>query len=462
MPISFDKPLITHTKFKYRVYRVATNGFKYSQERYSNRVKKTYLQSKYHVTPEAKIRRKCQKMDESSDSDTERIVKTRKLASLGISRKSHSSLQSRLSNMLKYSEILSKPRNLKNGINVNKENRLECDNSENLEEGKDDQITSNSIDNSSDAMKNDDLSDDNLDILRELALKSKTQRVPKPDESDNHKNDDIIENSDLRSKDVDKELEELRLDALKSAMLKKAFKRKRIKNDKKDKKSNDLNDKQIDISQTALSPISLESNVGNLMYDYSNSNFEYYSYINPRVYYDLDKVAETGTVDSNNANKENTESRETHKPDDEDEESLRNRLLLMLKSKKEKQPDLPHEIPCPKVNIKHDDSSLIIKLGGSDTESECEETKNLALMHDKILNQNEFQRNLEYYLKEARQTALDKMSYDSSKFNNGISRDGEEAHMVVFFHIKNIKFNGYNVIFLSISGREKPIVEPSR
>lgn len=357
-------------------------------------------QNRIVISTPVRTRQKHRRVEESSDSEVEYAPK--KLTSLAISRKSNkSSLKSRLSNMIKYSSNVGKCKRRKSSTSANTR-KLDNESSNSLNNY--DESPNKRIQTANDAGQN-DMSDEDLDTLRELALKSKVKRNEKLSENQYDIEMDLQKNNsdDMKLKlDVDKELEELRLVALKSAILKKASKRKKVKRDdkrsKKERRSVSIFEPETELTGvTCPTDLMLDTNTENLMYDYNNIY---------QFYFPLLRNGENNIVDPSNSNKENNEIKESNET--EDEELLRSHLLASMENNR-KMPSSCVSIEPPKNKFENDsDSNLIVRLGGSDTESECETTKNLALMHKKLSCQTEFQRNLEVFLKGARQSVTEK------------------------------------------------------
>lgn len=311
--------------------------------KYKDKYMRTRI-AKRRLFPRTRLKSVSTRKKRQASSSTESEVDTASgdRAHLAIPKKSKpiTSLRSRLSNMMK--------------LPVRKRKSEESP-------PKDDLLENLSSDEELEAVKeaakpSENSSDDDVDILRERALKSK---CVKPDRKPRQEpNDGKANGSDVD----DDETLQLRMAALKSAILKKAKTRVKKKHDK---------------------PIENEEEYRNYMFNVSDPLY--------LVEEETESVLENQIVHSEDV--------------EEDEDILRSKLLASMKARV-----TPIASPAVRIDAvqKCSDSRLVVRLGGSDTESESEATKNLVVMHKKLTEQSEFQRNLDQYLKSARMVIADK------------------------------------------------------
>lgn len=283
------------------------------------------------------------------------------------------------------------------------------------------------------------------DELRIIALNSKTLgHVPK-----------LKLSTEKNKSESDGEIDanELRIIALKSAMQKMMQKKgypKRIKRSKEKHKqtlsqlfSEDMIHKEIEelyqnelesefITENTTTPATnIDNNVINLVEPemifppdvINNSNSKIipnysgnFSFINGQLYFDnfqyinpnsVPSQDETENVKSSNVETDNHAANiQDELLTEDDELALREQLLSSIKHIEKKLTDqpIPVTVEPPRispVNI-DDKSNFIIRLGESDSESDCEEIKNLTKMHKKLTDPTGFQDQLEVVLKTIR------------------------------------------------------------
>lgn len=346
-------------------------------------------------------------------------------------------------------------------------------------------------------------SDDEAETLRQLALNSKSIRRNNPAVSLPNKIQ--LKVDEAKAESTDSDTEELRMIALKSAMLKKASERKKLKKDimKKNMKrnvkrkristskvftedgtddmflsylSNDNNtdveiiDMDIDmepckspliethiplpLNSAEQAPYALPTDYqDNPNYQYLFNDFQYYdsnNYIHQPMKlndsFSIPLPADLPAI-----------IEETTVDVDEDEDLLRALLLNSITKKvsiqKSEEPVKPSQPPKednkstkPIVDSKtsegFSDSGLIIHLGESDSGSECETTKNLTKMHHKLTNHKDFQRNLDLYLKTARSKFENATPPLVKQVENTVAK--KHTPMVSFI----IEFFHYSILFL--------------
>lgn len=344
-------------------------------------------------------------------------------------------------------------------------------------------------------------SDDEAEILRQVALNSKSIRRNKPAVSlpDNIQ----CKVDEAKAESTDSDTAELRMIALKSAMLKKASERKKLmkKNMKRNVKrkrtslsrvfsedgidemflsylSNDDNtdvetiDMDIDM-EPCKSPIiethiplplnSAEQGPYTLPTDYQdNPNFQYQ--FNDFQYYDSNnyilqpmKLNDSFSIPLPEGLpeviKENIVNEENDM--DEDEDILRALLLNSISKKgsvqKSEEPVEPSQLPKEDsksaepivesaTSRRYSDSGLIIHLGDSDSGSECETTKNLTKMHHKLTNHKDFQKNLDLYLKTARSKFENASPLCAKQTDNTVAKKHTPMVSFILFFIAILLF----------------------
>lgn len=252
-------------------------------------------------------------------------------------------------------------------------------------------------------------SDQDLEVLRQMALKTKSMKLAMP------KKHPLENKQATLSEDEDSDTAELRMICLKSAFLKKAIE---IKQKQKLQKK---------LSQSSISPDDFDiQNENDLNMD-NNTDIE-------SVDMDIGSDAEDkgkiindsdhkNEIKSNNRKIENSNSKQNFAKDEieDDEDLLRAKLLTSLSKNLPNlvdlnvldtvltKPDAQTE-ETPKVKTDQDEKKLtdqnekkfIIQLGESDSEGENEATKNLTKMHLKLSEQQEFQNKLDLFLKSTR------------------------------------------------------------
>ncbi|XP_063530075.1 uncharacterized protein LOC134741288 isoform X2 [Cydia strobilella] len=267
-------------------------------------------------------------------------------------------------------------------------------------------------------------SDEDLEILREHALKTKAVKTNSQKielEKQNTQQSDVIDEKDalLLSGDEDSDTAELRLICLKSALLKKAFERKQKQKLKKrlsqslnldDELMKDqieymnqmLSDNNTDIESVDMDIVSDgdEKSKDSLIESLKPTNIEH----------------EKGDVAESNKHIGITELMSSKEDEfEEDEDLLRAKLLTSLSKNL---PNLVHpnvmngitDSKLPKkdsetekqANNIPEEKRFIISIGNSDSEGEHEATKNLTKMHVKLSEQADFQQKLDMFLKSTR------------------------------------------------------------
>ncbi|CAH2242884.1 jg26506 [Pararge aegeria aegeria] len=244
-------------------------------------------------------------------------------------------------------------------------------------------------------------SDEDLELLRQLALKTKCVKLALPNEQM------PSENKQALSEDEDSDTAELRMICLKSAFLKKAIE---IKQKQKLQKR---------LSQSSIVPDDFDIHTENDINVDNNTDIE-------SVDMDIGSDAEDkGKIinDCTQKNEIQTNSGECDKAISEkkilkdeledDEDLLRAKLLTSLSK------NLPHLVEIndedsvlakPETNSENtaknqpqqQEKKFIIHLRESDSEGENEATKNLTKMHLKLSEQQEFQNKLDLFLKSTR------------------------------------------------------------
>lgn len=258
-------------------------------------------------------------------------------------------------------------------------------------------------------VEKDDGSDDDLELLRQDALKSKALKPKSPEPSK-------TEQKPL-SEDEDSDTAELRLICLKSALLKKAIEMKqKQKLQKKLSQSSNLEDDLLS-----------DNDLFSMKEDGNNTDIE-------SVDMDMGSDADEKLKDCNAENeKKNSRLHDSNENNDfvncaidninsaakedeldDDEDLLRARLLTSLSK------NLPNLVnpevfktidevkdenspqSAAKTPIAPEAKKFIIKLDESDSEGEHEATENLTKMHIKLSEQKDFQLKLDQFLKSTR------------------------------------------------------------
>lgn len=250
-------------------------------------------------------------------------------------------------------------------------------------------------------------SDEDLELLRQHALKTKTIKA------NSVPND--VQTEQKVSDDEDSDTAELRLICLKSALLKKAIERKQKQKLKKR------------LSQSSNFPDDLLNSENNT--DIESVDMDIGSDAEEKTKENLDGSSKTDTRNEQNM-PELTNSSEKHNSAtnvpvvdelEEDEDLLRAKLLTSLsknlpnlvnpnivdsiESMKETRPVSPKPPPVPArpvPTVVPEGKTLIIALGESDSEGEHEATMNLTKMHLKLSEQIDFQQKLDTFLKSTR------------------------------------------------------------
>ncbi|XP_073962584.1 uncharacterized protein isoform X2 [Choristoneura fumiferana] len=263
-------------------------------------------------------------------------------------------------------------------------------------------------------------SDEDLELLREHALKTKASKAKIVSEKSLSGKEDVkqkeyIEDKNilLISEDEDSDTAELRTICLKSALLKRAIEiKQKQKLRKRLSQSSNLNDELMNDQTEYMNQIMSENNTDiesvdmDIGSDVDDKNKEYS--IEPLMPTDSDVIASTES-NVQGIKKSNEDELE------EDEDLLRAKLLTSLSK------NLPNLVdPNIIKNIKHteipkkdaeiekqvnnlpEEKRFIISLGNSDSEGEHEATKNLTKMHMKLSEQVDFQQKLDLFLKSTR------------------------------------------------------------
>ncbi|XP_063380030.1 uncharacterized protein LOC134666718 isoform X2 [Cydia fagiglandana] len=265
-------------------------------------------------------------------------------------------------------------------------------------------------------------SDEDLELLREHALKTKAVKTngQKIELEKQNTQSEVIDEKHalLLSGDEDSDTAELRLICLKSALLKKAFERKQKQKLKKRlSQSLNLDDElmrdQIEYMNQMLSDNntdieSVDMDIGSdgdekskdsLIESLKPTNIEHEKR-------DVAESKQNGIMELMNSKEDEFE---------EDEDLLRAKLLTSLSKNL---PNLVHpndinsitDSKLPKkdsetekqANNIPEEKRFIISIGNSDSEGEHEATKNLTKMHMKLSEQADFQQKLDMFLKSTR------------------------------------------------------------
>lgn len=259
-------------------------------------------------------------------------------------------------------------------------------------------------------------SDDDLELLRQHALKTKTGKTPKLTEDVQQSNPS--EQNKVNSEDEDSDTAELRIICLKSALLKKAIEMKQKQKLQKrlsqstiddDLFSNDCNlfsnDKVDSDNNTDIESVDME--IGSDAEDKLKDNIEErHNDKNDEFNPNAGKLDAKTNNNSNPAKEDEIE---------EDEDLLRAKLLTSLSKnlpklvspeilKTVESDNVENKVPEPKnpSTIVPKEKRFIIKLDESDSEGEHEATKNLTKMHIKLSEQIDFQQKLDMFLKSTR------------------------------------------------------------
>lgn len=263
-------------------------------------------------------------------------------------------------------------------------------------------------------------SDEDLELLREHALKTKACKPKVVNEDRLLEKEDVKEpkyvenkNDSLISEDEDSDTAELRSICLKSALLKKAIEiKQKQKLRKRLSQSSNLNDELMNDQTEFMNPIMSENNTDiesvdmDIGSDVDDKNKELP--IEPLLPTDSDVIASTER-NAQGIKKPNEDELE------EDEDLLRAKLLTSLSKnlpnlvdpntiknmKDTETPKKDAEIE-KQVNSLPEEKRFIISLGNSDSEGEHEATKNLTKMHMKLSEQVDFQQKLDLFLKSTR------------------------------------------------------------
>lgn len=254
-------------------------------------------------------------------------------------------------------------------------------------------------------------SDEDLELLRQHALKTKATKA------NTISNDAQTENKIL-SDDEDSDTAELRLICLKSALLKKAIERKQKQKLKK-KLSQSTNNFPDDLlnSDNNTDIESVDMDIGSDAEEKTKENLDFSAKTN--------NINEQNVPELNNASVKK-DIPATKVPDvdelEDDEDLLRAKLLTSLsknlpnlvntkvvksiESIKDTRPispktPLPPPVPA-KTAVIPEEKRLIIAVGESDSEEDHEATKNLTKMHLKLSEQIDFQQKLDMFLKSTR------------------------------------------------------------
>ncbi|CAH0629035.1 unnamed protein product [Chrysodeixis includens] len=258
-------------------------------------------------------------------------------------------------------------------------------------------------------------SDEDLELLRQHALKTKSAK-----EKVVSSNPSPQDNKTL-SEDEDSDTAELRLICLKSALLKKAIEMKqKQKLKKKLSQSTTLPENLID-NNTDIESVDMD--MGSDADDRAKENSEVSAKVNER---DLNTAKDN--ANDNGIDKDVTTAKIPDQDELEDDEDLLRAKLLTSLSKNlpnlvnpsiiddieletirapETLSNIPIPpqpkpvIPAPAIPLP-EEKRFIINLGESDSEGEHEATKNLTKMHLKLSEQIDFQQKLDMFLKSTR------------------------------------------------------------
>ncbi|KAL4710329.1 hypothetical protein ACJJTC_011145 [Scirpophaga incertulas] len=246
-------------------------------------------------------------------------------------------------------------------------------------------------------------SDEDIELLRQHALKTKSKKMKS---EDINVNKEVLETKPALSEDEDSDTAELRLICLKSAFLKKAIELKRKQK------------RQKRMSQTFQSLDNFSSN------DFDPENNTDMESVDMDIGSDVDdklKDVPNGndnSVVTNNACLSAGKLPSIEEEFEEDEDLLRAKLLISLTknlpniiggdfiSSLQKDPNA--QIPIVQAKQTNSPSNMpeqkpfIINIGESDSEGEHEATKNLTKMHMKLSEQADFQQKLDLFLKSTR------------------------------------------------------------
>ncbi|KAJ0179206.1 hypothetical protein K1T71_004918 [Dendrolimus kikuchii] len=249
-------------------------------------------------------------------------------------------------------------------------------------------------------------SDEDLELLREYALKTKATKKQVETELKNVKENKIL------SEEEDSDTAELRLICLKSARLKKAIERKQKQKLIKRLSQSNLQDELFQEQNMFLDQIELDNNtdIESVDMDIVSDGDEKGKEVKDCVKdCNMDQVETTENKEAQENFNENVPNEDEL---DEDEDVLRAKLLTSLTknlpnlmtpmvNSAEEITTTKKSAPTIKVN-EVPQKRFIINVGESDSEGEHEATKNLTKMHIKLSNQNDFQERLDMFLKSTR------------------------------------------------------------
>lgn len=292
------------------------------------------------------------------------------------------------------------------------------------------------------------LSDDDLESLRQLVLKTKNKKV---DQGDINETEAVILNSQPLGKDLDEkdnDIEQLRMACLKSAIVRKAEGRKKrkergsfvIRREKRSHRDSIMDylfsEDEGHLNQDCTDVESVDMEIG--VSDSPDVECEILGDGEHGDKYDDDKLNELNAINNtlfmdqqsyysyNNTGRIDITSK-TRIPDlkkpvridgqlnahddlDDDEDLLRASLLTSLSERLprltvhhfKQQDKKENMVTVPPVQ------SLVVNLAETDSESDAEATKNLKKLHQSL--SNDFQKNLDIFLKNARMQAENKKS----------------------------------------------------
>ncbi|CAH0717354.1 unnamed protein product, partial [Brenthis ino] len=355
--------------------------------------------------------------DSSQYSDDDYLSKRRKLAdAVSFNKEKHdtSTLKDRLTKMLSANKVSNQ------GItqNVIKNNKVESSDkepslvqvelkdtptcNESIEAIKNTDISQDVVDSSIEKKEeirdSDGTSDEDLEMLRQHALKTKSAKA-KNDLSEKNNSEN---KADINSEDEDSDTAELRMICLKSALLKKAIEMKQKQKLQK-RLSQSSNMHEFDISNQDDINVDNNTDIESVDMDIGSDGDD-----KGKVY-----ITECSKPDT----KPSDGSQNVSKDDEleEDEDLLRAKLLTSLSKNLPNLVDLNVlDKTLKEVESKNEDTKVktqpkniekkkfIIQLGESDSEGEDEATKNLTEMHMKLSKQAEFQQKLDLFLKSTR------------------------------------------------------------
>lgn len=258
-------------------------------------------------------------------------------------------------------------------------------------------------------------SDEDLELLRQHALKTKTsksQKTAPPDVKELPENKPTNDNSE----DEDSDTAELRLICLKSALLKKAIEMKQKQKLRK-RLSQSIHEDHVveDAKETRKSEVENNTDIESVDMDIGSDGEEKIKDTADQRDLVENEIRQSELGTEFNVLKNIPIPNSPHKDEvDEDEDLLRAKLLTSLSKNWPNLVDhtvietteVPTtEQPASTAKSKSNlpvEKPFIIRLGESDSEGEHEATKNLTKMHLKLSEQTDFQEKLDMFLKSTR------------------------------------------------------------